>query len=56
MSGGGLMSSNQTKMKRQFESELSQNLSSMLAKTVGPDKAVVRVSADLSFDQMPDKG
>jgi len=56
MSGaGGLMTSNQTKMKRQFEGELAQNLQSMLAKTVGPDKAVVRVSADLSFDQSQTK-
>ena len=50
-SGGGLMSSNQTKLKKQYESELGQSLQSMLAKTLGADKAVVRVSADLSFDQ-----
>ncbi len=56
MSGsGGLMTSNQSKMKRQFESELAQSLGSMLAKTVGPDKAVVRVSADLSFDRTQTK-
>lgn len=52
---GGLMTSNQTKMKRQFEADLAQNLQSMLAKTVGPDKAVVRVSAELSFDQSQTK-
>ncbi|MCE5198755.1 MAG: flagellar basal-body MS-ring/collar protein FliF [Armatimonadota bacterium] len=49
--GGGLMTSNQTKLKRQYESELAQNLQSMLAKIVGADKVVVRVSADLNFDQ-----
>ena len=53
--GTGLMTANQTKMKRQFESELSQNLQSMLAKIVGADKAVVRVSADMSFDQTQTK-
>lgn len=53
--GGGLMTSNQTKLKKQYEAELAQNLQSMLAKTVGADKAVVRVSADLSFDQKQEK-
>jgi len=53
--GSSLMTANQTKMKRQFESELSQNLQSMLAKIVGADKAVVRVSADMSFDQTQTK-
>lgn len=48
---GQMLTSNQTKLKRQFESELSQNLQSMLARIVGPDKCVVRVSADMSFDQ-----
>lgn len=51
----GLLTSNQNKLKRQYESGLSQNLQSMLAKVVGPDKAVVRVSADLSFDQKQSK-
>jgi len=49
--GGGLLTGNQSKLKRQYETELSQNLQTMLAKIVGPDKAVVRVSADMSFDQ-----
>ncbi|MHB9037036.1 MAG: flagellar basal-body MS-ring/collar protein FliF [Armatimonadota bacterium] len=53
--GSGLMTANQSKMKRQYESELSQNLQSMLAKIVGGDKAVVRVSADMSFDQTQTK-
>ncbi|MEN6358100.1 MAG: flagellar basal-body MS-ring/collar protein FliF [Armatimonadota bacterium] len=53
--GSGLMTASQTKMKRQYESELSQNLQSMLAKIVGADKAVVRVSADMSFDQTQTK-
>lgn len=46
------MSSNQAKQKRQLESELAQNIQSMLAKTLGPDKSVVRVSAELNFDQI----
>lgn len=50
-SGGGRMTANQSKIKRQYESELAQNLQSMLARIVGPDKAVVRVSADMDFDQ-----
>lgn len=48
---GGLLTSNQSKIKRSYESELAQNLQSMLVRIVGPDKAVVRVSADMSFDQ-----
>lgn len=54
-SGGQILTSNQTKMKRQYESELSQNLQSMLSRIVGADKCVVRVSADMSFDQKQTK-
>ena len=54
-SGGGRLTTTQSKMKRQYEDELSQNLQSMLAKIVGPDKVVVRVSADLNFDQKQTK-
>lgn len=50
-SSGGLLTSNQSKLKRQYESEIAQNLQSMLIRVVGQDKAVVRVSADLNFDQ-----
>jgi flagellar M-ring protein FliF len=53
--GGQMLSSNQTKIKRQYEAELAQNLQSMLARIVGPDKCVVRVSADMSFDQRQTK-
>lgn len=49
-SGGQLLNANQSKLKRQYESDLSQNLQSMLTRIVGQDKAVVRVSADMSFD------
>ena len=52
---GGLLSTNQVKMKKQFESELAQNLQTMLAQIVGADKAVVRVSADLDFDHKQSK-
>lgn len=50
-SGGGMLTANQTKMKRQYENDVAQNLQSMLAKIVGSEKAVVRVSADMDFDQ-----
>lgn len=49
--GGGILTTSQSKIKRQYESELAQNIQSMLAKVVGPDKAVVRVTADMSFDK-----
>ncbi len=52
---GQMLTSNQTKLKRQYESDLSQNLQSMLARIVGPEKCVVRVSADMSFDQKQTK-
>lgn len=48
---GGMLNSNQTKLKHQYENDVAQNLQSMLARIVGPDKAVVRVSADMIFDQ-----
>jgi len=53
--GGQLLSANQTKLKRQYENELAGNLQSMLTRIVGSDKAVVRVSADMSFDQKETK-
>ena len=49
--GAGRLTSNQTKLKRQFESDLSANLQSMLARIAGPDNVVVRVSADMNFDR-----
>jgi flagellar M-ring protein FliF len=45
------MTSNQAKLKRQYESELAQNIQSMLVKALGPDKTVVRVNMDLDFNQ-----
>lgn len=54
-SGSGQMTANQSKIKRQYESDLAQNLQSMLSRIVGPDKAVVRVSADIDFDQRQTK-
>ena len=50
-SGGGMLNASETKMKHQYENGVAQNLQSMLDKIVGPDKAVVRVSADMNFDQ-----
>jgi flagellar M-ring protein FliF len=52
---GGQLTASQSKMKRQFERQMTQDLQSMLARIVGPDKAVVRVSAELSFDQRETK-
>ena len=48
---GQLLTANQSKLKRQYETDLASNLQSMLTHIVGADKAVVRVSADMSFDQ-----
>lgn len=50
-SAGAGASMNQAKLRRQYENELSSNLQTMLTRIVGPDKAVVRVSADLDFSQ-----
>jgi len=52
---GGLLTANQTKIKRQYESEMAKNLETMLARILGPDKAVVRVSADMNFDEKQEK-
>ncbi|QGT99163.1 Flagellar M-ring protein FliF [Candidatus Syntrophocurvum alkaliphilum] len=41
----------QAAMKRQVEREKQQAIQSMLDKTLGPDNAVVRVNAELNFDQ-----
>ncbi len=53
--GDGLLTTNQSKQKRQYENELAQNIQSMLVPIVGPDNAVVRVSADMSFDRRETK-
>ena len=49
--GVGRLTSNQSKLKRQFESDLAASLQSMLVRIAGPDKVVVRVSADMNFDR-----
>ena len=51
----GALSANQLKLKRQYENEITANLQSMLTRIVGPDKAVVRVSAEMDFDQKQTK-
>lgn len=48
---GGLGAANQAKLKNQVETDLVKNIQSMLAKVVGQDKVVVRVNAQVSFDQ-----
>jgi|LSQX01.3.fsa_nt_gb flagellar M-ring protein FliF len=47
----GMLNASQSKLKRQYENEVAHNLQSMLTRIVGADKAVVRVSADMNFDQ-----
>jgi len=49
---GAEMSSQQMAIKRQFEREKQQAIQSMLDATLGPGKSVVRVSAELNFDEV----
>jgi len=48
---GGMGTNNQAKFKSQVENETAKSIQTMLAKVVGSDKVVVRVNADVSFDQ-----
>jgi flagellar M-ring protein FliF len=43
--------SDRTDIQRQLEQRLTEEVKTMLVPLVGPDKAVVRVSADLDWDQ-----
>jgi len=45
-------SANQVALKQQFESDLARSVQSMLEKTRGPGKAVVRANVELDFDQV----
>jgi flagellar M-ring protein FliF len=49
-SSGGNLTTNQSKLKKQYETNLASNLQSMLARMVGANNAIVRVSADMDFD------
>lgn len=44
--------SNHLQLKREYEHEIEQAVQSMLDSVIGPDKAVVRASATLSFDRV----
>lgn len=46
------MSSSQLKLQAQVENAVSTKVQSMLDNILGPDNSVVRVSAELSFDQV----
>jgi flagellar M-ring protein FliF len=46
------LSSNQLDMKKSVEAYLQDKAQSMLDGVVGPNRAIVRVSADLNFDQL----
>jgi flagellar M-ring protein FliF len=45
------LTANQLTIQKQFEKDVSQNIQSMLEKVVGYGNAVVRVRAELDFDQ-----
>lgn len=47
----GVLDTNQEEMKEAFENNLEKRVGKMLERIVGPGKAVVMVTADLSFDQ-----
>jgi flagellar M-ring protein FliF len=48
--GSPMLASSQLKLQRDFETETARSLQSMLEKVLGPGRAVVRVSAKMSFD------
>ncbi|MGI6555677.1 MAG: flagellar basal-body MS-ring/collar protein FliF [Bacillota bacterium] len=47
----GVADSRQSEMKRDFENNLEDRVGKMLEKIMGPGKAVVMITADLTFDQ-----
>jgi flagellar M-ring protein FliF len=49
---GALFASNKLEYQREFETQISQRVESMLERIVGAGKAIVRVSADVDFDQV----
>lgn len=46
------LSVNQMDIKKRYEEDLAKSLQTMLEKVKGPGRAVVRVSAELNFDQI----
>lgn len=49
--GTAMVSDQQFTMQQRFESQLEMDVQSMLAQTLGPTAAVVRVSAEMNFDE-----
>lgn len=49
---GITLSSNQVEAQRVFEQDLERRIESMLVNVLGPDKAVVRVTADMNWDHI----
>jgi flagellar M-ring protein FliF len=49
---GAVLSESQMRHRRDLEAGLSQRLTSMLERVVGPDKAMARVTAELNFNQI----
>ncbi len=45
------MSSTKLKLKRQVEQQIAKDIDTMLARVLGPNKAVVRVNAKMNFDR-----
>lgn len=48
----GLLASKQYQYKVRFERNLSERIQTMLERIVGKDKAIVRVTSDMDFDQV----
>ncbi len=48
----GQMSTDQIKIKQDYENQLEASIQSMLERVVGPGKVVVRANATLDFDQL----
>lgn len=46
------MSSTQLQLKRSYEHEVESSVQSMLERVLGPNKAIVRVSANVNFDKV----
>jgi len=51
-SSGVALSANQLDAQRKFEQDMERRVETMLENVLGPDKAVVRVSADMNWDQV----
>lgn len=47
----GMVNTRRAEMKREFEDSLEKRVGKMLEKILGPNKAVVMITADLNFDQ-----